>query len=54
MRALTTERIRAVYSLRNFNTKILNVRVCVSVMVSMSVSSGGMTCSFDEDRSYTE
>ena len=28
-RALTTERIRAVYSLRNFNTKILNVRVCV-------------------------
>ena len=28
MRALTTERIRAVYSLRNFNTKIQNVRVC--------------------------
>ena len=41
------ERIRAVYSLRNFNTKILYVRVCVSVLVSMSISSGGTTYCFD-------
>ena len=41
-----TERIRAVYiSLRNL---ILNVRVCVSVLVTMSISSGGTTCSFGD------
>ena len=42
------ERKRAVYSLKEFNTKILNVRVCVSVLVTMSISSGGTTCSFGD------
>ena len=36
---LTTKRV---YSLRNFNTKILDVRVCVSVLVSLSISCGGL------------
>ena len=31
-----------------FNTKILNVRVCVSVLVTMNVLSGGTTCSFGD------
>ena len=34
---------------KEFNTKILNVRVCVSVLVTiMSISSGGTTCSFGD------
>ena len=31
-----------------FNTKILNVRVCVSVLVTMSFLSGGTACSFGD------
>ena len=31
---------------KEFNTKILNVRVCVSVLVTTSFSSGGTTCSY--------
>ena len=51
MRALTTERIRAVYSLRNFNTTIINVRVCVSVLVSMSIQAAERsTYSFDDGK----
>ena len=33
---------------KEFNTKILNVRVCVSVLFTMSISSGGTTCSFGD------
>ena len=41
-----TERIRSsCVFVKEFNTKILNVRVCVSVLVTMSISSGGTTCS---------
>ena len=44
-----TERIRAVHVfVKEFDTKILNVRVCVSVLVTMSISSGGTTCSFGD------